>query len=230
LDDTLIEERPFASIERAADALAADLAGILKEAIVLRGRATLVVSGGRTPPHVFRRLRQRDIDWERVTVTLSDERWVPVDHPDSNEGLVRSTLLTGVAAVASFVPLYGGEDTPEAGQSACEARLEGIPRPFDAVYLGLGGDGHFASLFPGHPALDACEGICAAVAGSDAREPRLTLTASTILDARGLYLLFSGAEKHAIYAKARGTGPVREIPLRLILLQSRTPVRVLTAP
>jgi len=225
-----IKERRFAAVETAASALAVDLADTLQEAISLQGHASLIVSGGGTPRHVFHHLRKLEVDWAHVTVTLSDERWVPADHPDSNERLVRSFLLTGSAGTATFIPLYGGENTAKEGQSACEARLMDIWRPFDAVYLGMGGDGHFASLFPGDPALEVREGLCVAVPGTETREPRLTLTASAILDARKLFLLFSGTEKHAIYAEARRTGPIEAVPLRVILLQERTPVTVLIAP
>jgi 6-phosphogluconolactonase len=225
-----VEERRFAGIEGAAMALAAELSRTLQEALSMRGRASLVVSGGRTPRHVFQHLRDCDLDWAHTTVTLSDERWVPAGHHDSNEGLVRTQLLTGPAAAATFIPLYGGESTPEAGRAASEARLAAIPRPFDAVYLGLGGDGHIASLFPGDPSLDAKGRLCVAVPGTGARAARLTLAASTILDARQLYLLFSSSEKHAVYGQAKRPGPVGEIPLRLVLSQERTPVTVLCAP
>jgi len=225
-----IEERAFATLEAAASALADDLADALREAISERGRALVAVSGGRTPRHVFDCLRQLDVDWPRVTVTLTDERWVPADHPDSNEGLVRSFLLRGPAAAATFIPLYGGEISPDAGHPACEARLAALARPFDAVYLGLGGDGHFASLFPGDPALDVRDSVCAAVPGTEARQPRMTLTTSAILDARKVFLLFSGADKQAVYAKARRVGPYRDIPVRLVLGQERTPVSVFKAP
>lgn len=225
-----VKERTFATVDAAARALADDLAEALRQAISARDRALLAVSGGRTPRHVFDCLRQLDVDWPRVTVTLTDERWVPADHPDSNEGLVRSFLLRGPAAAARFVPLYGGEVSPEAGQPACEARLAALARPFDAVYLGLGGDGHFASLFPGEPALDVRDRICVAVPGTETRQPRMTLTASAILDAREVFLMFSGADKHALYAEARKAGPYQHIPLRLVLGQERTPVSVLRAP
>lgn len=225
-----IEERKFATIDAAACTLADDLAAALRKAISARGRALLAVSGGRTPRHVFDYLSQQDVDWRRVTVTLTDERWVPPDHPDSNEGLARASLLIGPAAAATFIPLYGGEASPETGQTACEARLTALAMPFDAVYLGLGDDGHFASLFPGDPALDVHGRICVAVPGTETRQPRMTLAASAILDAWEVFLMFSGAGKHAVYAKARKPGPVDEIPLRLLLGQARTPVRVLCAP
>jgi 6-phosphogluconolactonase len=225
-----IEERAFATLEAAAGALAQDLASALRAAAVKRGRALLAVSGGRTPRHVFDSLRRLDVDWPRVTVTLTDERWVPADHPDSNEGLVRSFLLHGPAAAATFIPLYGGEVSPEAGQAACTARLAALAGPLDAVYLGIGGDGHFASLFPGDPALEVRDRVCVAVPGTATRQPRMTLTVSAILEARQVFLLFSGADKHAVYAAARKPGPYTQIPLRLILGQTRTPVVVFTAP
>lgn len=225
-----VEERAFDSLDAAARALAEELAGTLCKAVSACGRASLAVSGGRTPRHVFRYLKRLNVDWARVTVTLTDERWVSPYHPDSNEGLVRSFLLQGPAKAATFVPIYGGEISPEAGQPACEARLEAMTRPFDAVYLGLGGDGHFASLFPGDAALVVRDRICVAVPGTQTRQPRMSLTASAILDARKLFLLFSGVEKHAVYSKAKRAGPYRKIPLRLILSQQRTPVIVLHAP
>jgi 6-phosphogluconolactonase len=225
-----VEERAFDTLEGAASALAGALASTLCEALSERGRASLVVSGGRTPGHVFRRLRQERVDWARVTVTLSDERWVPPEHPDSNERLVRSFLLQGAAEAAKFVPLYGGEISPEDGQAACEARLTAITRPFDAVYLGLGEDGHFASLFPETPALDVRDRICVAVPGTESRQPRMTLTAPAILDARDVFLMFSGAQKEAAYAEAKRAGSHRRNPLRLIFQQERTPVTVFRAP
>lgn len=225
-----IDERDFNTVEDAAQALADDLARSMRAAISVRGRAVLVVSGGRTPRFVFDCLSRYDVDWSRVTVTLSDERWVPADHPDSNEGLVRSLLLRGPAAAATFIPLYGGEESPDAGQSQCEARLAALPKPFDAAYLGFGGDGHFASLFPGDPAVDVRDSMSVAVPGSQSRQSRMSLTAPAILAAREIYLLFSGADKHAIYAEAKTAGSPAQLPLRLVLGQDRTPVRVLRAP
>lgn len=226
----MIEERNFKTLEAAAHALADDLAAVLREAISTRGEALIAVSGGRTPQQVFERLHQLTVDWSRVTITLADERWVPPDHPDSNEKLVRSYLLQGTAAAATFIPLYGGEESPEAGQPACEARLKTLALPFDAVYLGMGSDGHFASLFPGDAAVDARDSLCVAVPAMESRLPRMSLTAPAILNAGKIFLLFSGADKHAMYAEAKKAGSYKEIPLRLILSQTQTPVVVLTAP
>jgi 6-phosphogluconolactonase len=226
----MMEERRFTTLPAAAHALAGELAVTLDEAISARGRALLAVSGGHTPQKVLERLRQLEVDWSRVTLTLTDERWVRPDHPDSNEALVRSCLLRGPAAAAAFVPLFGGEASPEAGQPACEARLKALALPFDAVYLGMGSDGHFASLFPCDPAIDADDSLCVAVPATESRLPRISLAAPTILNTRKVYLLFSGAGKLAIYTEAKKPGSYRDIPLRLVLSQAQTPVMVLIAP
>jgi len=225
-----IAERRFASFPDAAHALAGELALALGRAISARGRALLAVSGGRTPQQVFERLRQLEVDWGGVTLTLTDERWVPPDHPDSNERLVRTCLLRGPAAGAAFVPLFGGEESPEAGQPGCEARLRTLALPFTAVYLGMGPDGHFASLFPGDPAIDARDTLCVAVPGTGSRLPRMSLTASTLLNSEKVFLLFAGKDKEATYAEAKKAGSCKALPLRLLLSQTQTPVLVLMAP
>jgi 6-phosphogluconolactonase len=225
-----IEEHHFTSIEAAADELAGTLASVLCDAISARGGALLAVSGGNTPKHVFEHLRRHDVDWRRVQVTLTDERWVPVDHPDSNEKLVRSYLLLGPAAAATFISLFGGEESPEKGQSACEERLKTLMMPFDAVYLGMGNDGHFASLFPGDPALHVHNNLCVAVTATESRLSRISLTVPAILNANKIFLLFSGPEKHSIYSKAKQPGSIEEIPLRMLLSQGQIPITVLTAP
>lgn len=226
----IVDERHFATIEAASRALAAALAAALREALSARGAAIMAVSGGRTPRRVFERLRKADVDWSRVTVTLTDERWVPVDHPESNEGLVRSRLLQDRASAAGFVPLFGGEASAEAGRPACEARLAGLTLPFDAVYLGIGEDGHVASLFPGEPAVEARDGRCVAVPGTGSRLPRMSLTLPAILAATKIFVLFAGEAKRAAYAEAKDPGGRRDVPLRLVLANEAAPVHVLTGP
>jgi len=225
-----IDKRHFTTIRTAANHLAEDLATTLHEAISSRGHAFLAVSGGRTPQYVFDRLRKFDLDWKRVTLTLTDERWVPVNHPDSNEGLVRSRLLCGKAIDANFIPLFSRENSPEEGLAACENRLMSIPFPFDAIYLGVGTDGHIASLFPGSPALDVCNRICVAIPPTESRAARMSLAPSSILNTRKLFLLFSGDQKHAIYNEALRPGSYKDLPLRIILNQDHTPVYISSAP
>lgn len=224
------EERSFADLASAAEALAGALAERLRVAIAERGQGVIAVSGGRTPALVFKRLRARYVDWARVTVTLTDERWVPETHPQSNAGLVRQHLLTGTAAAARFVPLYGGEESAVLGLEACRARLSSLPLPLDAVYLGMGEDGHFASLFPNGPEIECAEGPCVAVPAAKDRVQRMSLTAPTLVASRAVYLLYSGTAKHGRYLAAKAPGSVRELPLRRLLQSPDVNLMVLRAP
>lgn len=225
--------RGFPDAAALAGTLAGEVAAGLRAAVEARGAATLVVSGGRTPEALFASLPSHPVDWRRVAVTLADERWVPPGHPSSNEGLVRRTLLAGPAAAARFVPLYGGEPTPEEGEAACARRIADLPRPFDLVLLGMGEDGHTASLFPGAPNL--AEGLagprpCLATRPPGAVEPRLTLTLPILLDARRVVLLVTGAAKRTVLDAALGPGPVEAMPVRAVLRQEKAPVEIFRAP
>jgi len=221
-----IIEKKFATIEDAASALAVDLKNNLNEAISARGHSLLAVSGGNTPKKVFEYLRKQKLDWNNVIITLTDERWVPNDHIESNEQLVRSYLLKYLPEGTSFVPLYGGQETLEVDVKLFESRLKNLPLPFDAVYLSMGVDGHFASLFPGDKTFDIYDSHCIAVPGTNTRLARISLTVSTILNARKIYLLFSGKDKLSMYLKARTPGLYDEIPLRIVLSQNKIPVMV----
>lgn len=227
-------ERQFDSSDRLAHALAERIGGMLREALAARARAGLVVSGGRSPVPFFHDLAGQTLDWAAVTVTLADERWVPAESEDSNEGLVRRHLLRDKASVARLVGLYGGEASPEAGEAACARRLGGVPRPFDAVVLGMGEDGHTASLFPGSSdlpfALAGGERPCKAVRAETLVQPRMTLTLPTLLDARCIVLAFQGAAKRRVYENALLSGRVEDLPVRAVLHQDRTPVEVFWSP
>lgn len=227
------EFRGFADAAAMATALAASVAGTLEGALRRTGRASLVVSGGRTPEPLFARLGVRRLDWADVWITLADERWVPAGDPAGNEALVRSSLLVGPAAAARFVPLYTGDATPDAGEAACARRLAAMPRPFDLVLLGMGDDGHTASLFPGSPdlrrALDGA-GPCAAMGAPGPGPARMTLTLPTLLDARRIAILITGGAKRAVLDAALAPGPVEDMPVRAVLRQDRVPVEIFWAP
>lgn len=224
-----------------AQALALDLAGFvaqqLREGLARRGQALLVVSGGSTPMPFFKALSGMALDWSRVCVTLADERWLPPDHADSNERLVREGLLQGLAAQARFLPLFNGAASPEAAQARVAQALDGLPWPADVVVLGMGGDGHTASLFPHAPELaDAlAEGVgplclpVAVPAAPNVPVPRLSLTRRALLDARHLVIHVTGASKLALIKQAMQDGPLESWPIRLALLQSQVPCEVFHA-
>ena len=227
-----VREHRYVDCTTQALALARSVAADLRRGIAERGRAVLVVSGGATPRKFLTALATEDLDWPRVTVTLADERWVPPSHARSNEHLVRETLLIGRAAAAAFVSLYTNVPDPESGLSEVAGRIDALPLPFDAVVLGLGNDGHCASLFAdGDRFAQATDPAAAARAlpmrSPSAGEPRMTLTLPALIATRALYLQIEGADKHATLARVQaGEGALAGSPVRMILQQVRVPLDV----
>ncbi len=190
-------------------ALARRVAEDLRAALDAKGRASLAVPGGTTPAPFLKALGAETLDWSQVSVTLTDERQVPVGHPRSNQSLVTQHLLQGDAAIATFVPLLGDD-----AEAAITALL-----PLDICVLGMGDDMHTASLFPGTKGLadlldpDTAHSV-AAVTPPGADEPRITLTARALGSAAHTYLLIKGAGKSAALEKAmqeEDTAPIRAI-------------------
>ncbi|MCG6857951.1 MAG: 6-phosphogluconolactonase [Salaquimonas sp.] len=225
----------YASREQLAEALARGVAAVLAGGVAERGSATLAVSGGSTPALFLAQLSQTDIAWENVTVTLVDERLVPPDHPRSNLGMVKRTLMQDKAAAATLIPLVEEETgSAEAAAELAERRLAGIGQ-FDALILGMGTDGHTASFFPGgdqlSEALDvASEAGVVTMAASGAGERRLTLTLKPILDAHFLALHIEGEEKKAVLEQALGDGPVEAMPIRAVLRGAGERLNLFWAP
>jgi 6-phosphogluconolactonase len=225
----------FADSGSLSRALSSQLAANLSVAIAARGLASLVVSGGKSPIKMFELLRVESLDWSRVCIALADERWVDSTDPDSNEKLVRDVLLKGPAAAARFIGLKNGAPTPDLGAVSAWETFARVPRPFDAVVLGMGDDGHTASLFPRSPnlpsainpsAVAGCVGMWSPVAP----HPRLSLNLSALLDSRRIVLLITGAQKWNTFSAANAEGPVQDMPIRAVLRQHRTPVEVMWAP
>jgi 6-phosphogluconolactonase len=194
-----------------AAALAQAVAADLRKALARRGTAQIAVSGGTTPRAFMRALSGERLDWSRVAVTLADERWVPPQDPRSNAGLVSAHLLQGEAAAARFVPLYAEAPDPESGLAEVAVRLAALPLPFDAVVLGMGLDGHCASLFPGGDRLaeamryDAPQRVLPMRAPA-AAEPRITLTLPTLVATRRLYVHIEGPAKREVLRLALEAG------------------------
>jgi 6-phosphogluconolactonase len=225
----------FPDAESLCRTLADQLAAALRTAITARGLASLVVSGGKSPVRLFEMLRAEKLDWSSVRIALADERWVDPADPGSNEKLVRDVLLKGEAAAARFLGLKNGAPTPEMGAVSAWETFARVPRPFDAVVLGMGDDGHTASLFPGSPNLanalntEAAAG-CVGMRSPVAPHPRLSLNLSALLGARRIVLFITGEEKWRTYVAAAGDGAMQDMPVRAVLRQTRTPVEVMWSP
>jgi 6-phosphogluconolactonase len=229
-----LDRRSFADKPTLAKELAEAVADRIRAAIATRGSAAIAVSGGSTPGKFFQVLgKTKDIDWEKVVVTLVDERWVDETSDRSNALLVNEKMLQGPAAVARFFPLYSGGDEPtDTAVAKTNALMAELPKPFAAVILGMGNDGHTASFFPGGDTLDAAltaEGPTLAIRAPGAGEPRITFTLPRLLETDGLYLHIEGDEKAQVLDAALGDGPVADMPIRAVL-RSGAPVTVYWCP
>ncbi len=205
------------------DMLALDLAnliaGELRTALSQSDSATLAVPGGTSPGPVFDDLCAVDLDWDRVNVLLTDERWVPEDSDRSNTRLLRERLLTDKAAAANLLPLYAPYDTPEEGLGELAKGIE-AQLPLSVVLLGMGADMHTASIFPEADKLDDALAPNAPVLlpmrAPGAPEPRITLSAEALDGAMSKHILIFGAEKRAALENAKGKAP-KDAPINAVL-------------
>jgi 6-phosphogluconolactonase len=227
----------FANADATNVALADAVAARLTDGVVQRGRASLVVSGGTTPGALFDVLAHRALPWKDVIVTLSDERWVDPHSVRSNENLVRSRLLVADAALATLVPLKTAQPHASQAEAALDGALAAMPRPFDVVLLGMGDDGHTASLIPGSNglarALDRDDpAFVRAIDPPDATGmgPRITLTLRALLDTRWIALLIRGADKRATWRQACAGADILAAPVRAVLRQTAVPLAVYWSP
>lgn len=217
---------PEALAREATDAILAALAS----GIAARGTASLVGTGGRSPAPVYDLLSASPAAWDKVTVTLSDDRFVPPDDPSSNERLVRERLLVGRAAAARFVPLNSPAADPQSAAELAEADVRALA-PFDVVMLGMGEDGHVASLIPGSPVLGAGmdpagDAVLIGVPAGVGSPPvaRVSMTMPALLTARLTLVLIAGDTKRAVIEDGRG------LPVHALLEQAKAPVRILWTP
>lgn len=222
----------FSNGDALARNLANEVAAAIERRLAAEGTAGLVVSGGRTPAAFLRDLASRELDWSNVIVTLADERCVAADDPASNVRLVREAFANAPASLATLVDI----DAAAMGAAArWHEALVRIPRPFAAVILGMGEDGHFASLFPGMPGLAAALDLfntTNVVEGIAPVEPkaRLSLTLPTLLDTELLVLHVTGDAKLATLQRASRPGSPLELPVRALLEQRRVPLEIYHAP
>jgi len=198
--------------------LAQQLAGELNECVMTHEHASFAVPGGTTPGPIFDVLCAADLDWGRVHIMPTDERWVDESSDRSNARLIKSRLLTGRAAAATFLPFYRDGLAPDAAMPDVAASLE-HELPISVLLLGMGADMHTASLFPGAPQLAS-----ALAAGAPAvmpvtpegQETRITLTGPVLAGAMSTHILITGSEKRAALERA-ATLSASEAPVSVVL-------------
>ena len=218
----------FSSTAELDRALALHLAQRLTEDIARYGDASLAVSGGRTPSGMFAQLSRCDLDWSRVWLTLVDERCVPVDSPDSNERLLHENLLQSRAAHARFISMASANRD---GVAVLNSQIASMPKPFSAVVLGMGNDGHTASWFPGATNLAALLDPDNPAQVMETEPPtaphrRMTLTLAAVLQSREIIVHITGPEKKAVIEQAAD----RDSPVAAVLAQRETPASIWWAP
>ncbi|MDR9433278.1 MAG: 6-phosphogluconolactonase [Spiribacter sp.] len=234
-DNVMDTAQRFSTPQQAALALAERVRDVIELAVESRGRASLLVPGGTTPIPMFNALSKMDLPWASVYVSLTDERRVADDSPHSNARLVRTELMQNQAAHGHFYPLHRNNTDDRADEAAGGAALGMLPRPFDAVILGMGEDGHTASLFPHDNdlarALDLkTQARCLTTTAPEPPRQRLSLTLATLLDSRWMALLLSGQKKCQVLTQAITSKDSQRFPVQAILDQKKVPIHVYWSP
>lgn len=227
----------FQNADDMVRALSDEIVSRLTASVSSRGAASLAVSGGTTPGVLFDALSVQNAPWDKVFVTLSDERWIAPNQDGSNEKLVRTRLLQNLASGAKLVPLKTLDASPDAAEAKVDAAIAAMPRPFDIMLLGMGDDGHTASLYPHAAGLDAAldlakPNLVQAIHADSAvaTGKRMTFTLRAILDSKLIVILIRGEEKLATYRKAAAGTDTHEMPVRAVLHQTQAPVQVYWSP
>ena len=227
--------RAFHDRDALALTLAAEVADALRADIAAEGAATLAVSGGSTPKRLFHALSKTELNWDAVTVTLVDERWVPDTDERSNARLVKEHLLKNAAARARFTPLYTDAASPEGALPAVQESVAGLAARLTAAVLGMGEDGHTASFFPhGDRLEDAIDptgkALVMPMRAPAAIEPRITFTLPVLLAAKKLTLHIEGDGKKTVLAAALAGEDPLAMPIRAVIQHAPEPLEVVWAP
>lgn len=209
------------------------IADTLKQAISEKGHATLVVSGGSTPLPLFKALSARPIDWEKVTITLADERWVDATDAASNEKLVTENLLQNKAAKARFVSLKTPDENAEDAVEKLTATFRDIGLPFDVVILGMGEDGHTASLFPCSAQIEAgldvnSPAMLIATQPTTAPHQRMSFTLRALVSSAHVFLHLTGQKKLDVLNDSLAHFTDLEKPIKAVC--DRAKVELMWAP
>jgi len=225
----------YDSLDELADAVAGDVGFIIESAVDARDASLVAVPGGTTGPAVFGKLAAQKVPWKKVTIIPTDDRLVPMEDDRSNVRAIAKAFLPSGARV---IPIAADiADYRLAGNSA-DARLQDLPWPPDLVWLGMGKDGHTASIFPGpdlQAALDAPKarraiGVMPDPLPAEAPVARVTLTRSAILSARTILITITGAEKREVLEQAIADGQSSKLPIGRVLAEIEQPIDIHWCP
>ncbi len=216
----------YAGIDQLAKGFADFAATALQNDLTKNQKASLVIPGGNTPRHYLPALANCALAWDKITITLSDERWVDVNTHESNENLVTKYLLAHLPQDTKFVGLKTGHATPFDAVDEIHQRLDSIPQPFTLTVLGLGEDGHIASLFPNMSADDQGTSLnCVAVDKPIAPSPRMSLSLGLLAQSQHIALVVVGKTKRQLLDQL-SEYPNQQIPLVWLLKQCQTLVTI----
>ena len=191
---------------------------ILTQSITEYGCASIAVSGGRSPIGLFKELSKINLDWSKVELTLVDERWIDAKNEDSNELLVRKHLIKNEATHIKFFPIKSSAKSVKEGQILHEQVLKQVKLPFDVIILGMGDDGHTASLFPCCKELTQAMDLknpqkCIVTKPKSAPYERISLTFATISKAKQLILHLRGSSKLHTFELAMTLKDAKKMPI-----------------
>lgn len=222
-----MQRRSFPDIESLSQSLAHHVETALQNTLSRQQQATLAVPGGNTPRHYLPALAKCNLPWDRIAVTLSDERWVDVNDEQSNERLVKQHLMNRLPANTHFIGLKTQHSDPSAAVGTVHQRLDALV-PLSLALLGLGEDGHIASLFPGmNPDLPSAH-HCVAVEPPIAPSPRISLSLALLAESEHIALVVTGKTKRRLLDRLN-EHPDPELPIVWLLQRARAPVMVFEA-
>jgi 6-phosphogluconolactonase len=228
-----LTQSKFRTTEQLNTAFARKIIKLLRDGIEENGRASLVVSGGRTPADLFKALSKAHLEWDKIDISLADERWVDNSDDASNEKMLRAKLLINNAANANFVALKTQHGDAEDAVLTCTDNLQQMRTPFDVLILGMGEDGHTASLFPCSEqiaqGLDLESGnTFIAVQPTTAPNQRMSLTLPAILNSNQIFLHLTGESKKDVLNTVLSDDDALVMPIRAVI--NNADVELLWAP
>ena len=235
-----LKERFYRDRNRLFDSLTDYCQQTLEQACVVNGQASFMVSGGSTPAPLYQRLSRRVLSWQKIDVALVDERWVDPSSVSSNQAFIQKTLLQHNASDCRFTGLVNQDSDLESGALNANLDYQALPNPWDLTILGMGADGHTASIFPQAEGTEAAldddqDKLVTAIKAKPSKVTgdnieRVTLSKNGILKSKQIILLITGREKLTTYRQALQETDHSKMPVSALLQQTKVPIQVFWAP